>query len=172
VLKSSARAPFDLLETEPAVLKMFMDRFGTNLVWTDEGNCFNRAMYGAHLLDDMRGMGTGPADEAFTAAIAVNRHFTSSGYDAGFHAAVAVKLPQVDELMVIDPLPGNPRIQPLSMWSKDPEPLILRPFAGTGLWNGVGYRSTWVGDSYFDGARDLLTQTWNAAEQFGVTVRR
>lgn len=171
LLQQHARAPFELLDVDHGTVSRFIDRFRASALWVDEGNCFNRAMLGAHMLDQMTGLAAGPVDDAFAAGIAVNRHFTAQGYDAGFHAAVAVKLPHVDELMVVDPLPGSRRMQPLSQWSTDPEPLILRPYAGTGLWDGVAYRSTWVGDQYFDGARDLLTQTWRAAEQHGVAVR-
>lgn len=171
VLVANARAPFTLLDVDLGTLSRFIDRFQDTALWVDEGNCFNRAMLGAHMLDGMVGLGATPASDAFVAGIAISRHHVGPNYVGGFHAAVAVKLPYVDELMVIDPLPGSPRMQPLSSWSRDPEPLLLRPFAGTGLWDGVGYRSSWVGSGYFDGARDLLSQTWNAAEQYGVTVR-
>ena len=53
----------------------------------------------------------------------------------------------------------EPALQPLSSWSIDPEPMLLRPYAGTGLWDGVGYRSTWVGDRYFRGATANLVET-------------
>ncbi len=171
VIRAHAREPFQVLETDPGTVSRFLDRFRQAAVWVDEGNCFNRAMLGAHMLDDMRGLGMGPADDAFAAAIAVSRHHNGNGYYGAFHAATAVKLPWIDELQVIDPLPGNRAMQPLSTWSKDPDPMVLRPYAGTGLWNGVGYRSDWVGGGYFDGARDLLVRTWDAAERHGVTVR-
>jgi hypothetical protein len=171
VLEATARRPFELLEVDHGTLSRFIDRFRGSILWTDEGNCFNRAMAGAHMLDEMVGLGAAPTSDAFTAAIAVNRHFNAAGYDAGFHAAVAVRPRWSPDVLVVDPLPGNRTLQPLRRWSHDPEPMLLRPFAGTGLWDGVGYRSTWVGDQYFAGARELLHQTWDAAEQYGVTVR-
>lgn len=167
VLVANARAPFTLLDVDRGTLSRFIDRFRSAALWVDEGNCFNRAMLGAHMLDDMVGLGAGPASDAFVAGIAVSRRHIGPDYIGDFHAAIAVKIPHVDELMVIDPVPGSPTMQTLSRWSRDPEPLLLRPFAGT----GIGTRSSWVGDGYFDGARDLLEQTWNAAERYGVTVR-
>ena len=172
VLQAKARAPFQLVETDWDTAMRFVDRFRSTALWVDEGNCFNRAMLGAHMLDDMRGFGMGPADDAFAGAIAVSRHYGGDGgYVGGFHAGLAVKLPGLDEPQVIDLLPGQPSIQPLSSWSLDPEPMLLRPYAGTGLWDGVGYRSDWVGDGFFDGAGSLLNQTWDAAEGWGVQVR-
>ncbi len=171
LIKARARAPFQIVETDPATLSRFIDRFRSAALWVDEGNCFNRAMLGAHMLDEMRGFGMGPADDVFAGAIAVSRHHDGDGYVAGFHAALAVKAPYLDELQVIDPLPGSPRMQPLSQWSTDPDPMLLRPYAGTGLKLDEGYRSTWVGGDFFDGAASWLENTWHHADTHGVTVR-
>lgn len=172
VLAAKARAPFQLVETDWTTTMRMVDRLRGTAVWVDEGNCFNRAMLGAHMLDDMRGFGMGPADDAFAGAIAVSRHYDGTGgYVGGFHAGLAVKLPGLDEPQVIDLLPREPAIQPLSTWSRDPDPMLLRPYAGTGLWDGVGYRSEWVGDQFFDGAAGMLNQTWDNAETWGLQVR-
>lgn len=167
LLQAKARAPFQLAETDPATLSSFLDRFRGAALWVDEGNCFNRAMLGAHMLDEMRGFGMGPADDVFAGAIAIKRNHVAERYVADFHAALAVKVRGFDEVQVIDMVPGSPRMQPLSRWAPGETPELVRPFAGT----GVGTRSTWVGGGYFDGAATNLQRTWDAATQFGVTVR-
>lgn len=168
-----ARAPFTMLEHSPRTIEAFTKRFARATVWTDEGNCFNRAMLGAHLLDRDVRLGAGPADDVFAAAIAVSPHrHLDGGYNGGFHAALAVKVRGESELAIVDLLPGNPRRNTLSGWSVDPNPLVLRPFAGTGLFDGVSHRSTWVGPEYFEFARDQLTHTWNNAEAHGVRIMR
>lgn len=171
VLQRTAREPFELVPLKNETVERFIDRFTETAVWVDEGNCFNRAMLGAHMLDDMVGLGAGPTDDAFAAGIAINRYFNAAGYDSGFHAAVALRPKGSSETMVVDLLPGHPRIEKLSSWSSDPDPMLLRPFAGTGLWNGTSHRSEWVGHQYFDFARSQLDDTWRAAEDHGVRVR-
>lgn len=167
LLQAKARTPFQIADTDPATLSRFMDRFGDTALWVDEGNCFNRAMLGVHMLDEMRGFGMGPADDVFVGAIAIKRNHVAERYVADFHAALAVKVRHVDELQVIDMVPGSPRLQPLSAWAPGETPELVRPYAGT----GVGSRSTWVSGSYFDGAAWNLQRTWDAAAEFGVTVR-
>ncbi len=167
VLVAKSRAPFQIVELDHPTLSRFLDRFERSALWVDEGNCFNRAMLGAHMLDEVRGFGMGPADDVFAGAIAIKRNHVAERYVADFHAALAVKVRHVDELQVIDMVPGSPRMQPLSTWAPGETPAIVRPFAGT----GVGTRSTWVGGGYFDGAASNLRATWNAAREYGVEVR-
>lgn len=167
LLVAKARAPFQIAETDHATLSRFLDRFEQTALWVDEGNCFNRAMLGAHMLDAMRGFGMGPADDVFAGAIAIKRTHVAERYVADFHAALVVKVQYMDELQVIDMVPGSPRMQPLSTWAPGETPTIVRPFAGTGV-NG---RSTWVGGGYFEGAASNLQATWNAARSFGVGVQ-
>ncbi len=167
LLQAKARAPFQLVELDHATLSRFLDRFERTALWVDEGNCFNRAMLGVHMLDEMRGFGMGPADDVFAGAIAIKRNHVAERYVAEFHAALVVKVRHMDELQVIDMVPGSPRLQPLSAWAPGEAPDIVRPYAGT----GVGSRSTWVGGGYFDGAASNLQRTWNAASEFGVAVR-
>jgi hypothetical protein len=167
LLQAKARAPFQLVETDHGTLSRFLDRFRASALWVDEGTCFNRAMLGAHMLDELRGFGMGPADDVFAGAIAIKRNHVAERYVADFHAALAVKVRHMDELQVVDMVPGSPRMQPLSSWAPGETPIVVRPYAGT----GVGTRSTWVGGGYFDGAAANLQATWRAAEQFGVTVR-
>jgi hypothetical protein len=107
VLVAKARAPFWMVEVDHGTVSRFIDRFQDTALWVDEGNCFNRAMLGAHMLDDMAGLRASAAGDAFVAGIAISRHHVGPNYTGGFHAAVAVKLPHLDELMVIDPLPGS-----------------------------------------------------------------
>lgn len=167
LIQAKARAPFQLLETDYSTLSRFLDRFEDTALWVDEGNCFNRAMLGAHMLDQMRGFGMGPADDVFTGAIAIKRNHRATLYNADFHAGFAVRLPHLDEPQIVDMVPGQPRLQPLSSWAPGESPELVRPFAGTGV-NG---RSTWVGGGYFNFAASKLTETWDAAQDFGVTIR-
>lgn len=170
-LAAHARGPFELVELSPGQLDRFSERFARAAVWVDEGNCFNRAMLGAHLLDGQLQLAAGPLDDSFAGAIAVSRHrHLGGGYDGGFHAALAVRLRGETQLQVLDLLPGNPPLQALSRWSPDPDPLVLRPWAGTGLWNGVSHRSEWVGEGYFAFARDQLRATWDDAERHGLQL--
>jgi len=60
--------------------------------------------------------------------------------------------------------------EPLAEWSRVKDPLVLRPFAGTGLFNGVSTRSEWVGSGYFRDAGARLNQTWTDAAKYGVKV--
>jgi hypothetical protein len=166
LLVAKSRAPFQVAETDHATLSRFLDRFERTALWVDEGNCFNRAMLGAHMLDEVRGFGMGPADDVFAGAIAIKRNHVAERYVADFHAALVVKVKHMDELQVIDMVPGSPRMQPLSAWAPGETPLIVRPYAGT----GVGTRSTWVGGGFFDGAASNLQATWKAATSFGVQV--
>ena len=167
VIQAKATQPFQLLEIDHSTLSRLIERFERSALWIDEGNCFNRAMLGAHMLDDIMGLGMGPADDVFAGAIAIKRNHVATRYTADFHAALVVKVKHMDELQVIDMVPGSPRMQPLSSWAPGEQAKVIRPYAGTGV-NG---RSDWVGPGYFDAAEDLLDRTWASAESFGVRVR-
>ena len=163
VLIANARRPFELQALSEPQLHRFLARYRRDLVWIDEGNCFNRAMYGAHLLGDMTGVGRSPLADTFAGAIAVHayRH-EGATYTGGFHAALMVRVQGMPEPQVIDLLSGNPTLVPRSQWYAGSAGTteVIRPFAGTGVWNGVAHRDTWVGPSYFRFARGMLHDSW------------
>lgn len=159
-LQAVARRPFQLAEHTPETIQFVQDQMRHHLAWVDEGNCYNRAMYGAHLLSQETGIGRSPLEHTFAGAIAVSPHLHDGGtYTGGFHAALAVRVQGRDGVQIIDLLPQHPDLESLASWTRHPEPLLLHPWAGTGLWDGVGYRSTWVGAPYFEDAAARLTSS-------------
>ncbi len=171
-----ARHPFQMAHHPAPVIDELLRDMRAHLAWIDEGNCYNRAMYGAHLLAQRTGIGTSPLADTFAAAIAVSPHLhTGGGYTGGFHAALAVRIQGRAGIQIIDPLPGNVPIRDYATWLRDnapinnaatmsahPEQRVLRPWAGTGLWDGMQYRSTWVGAPYFEDAARRLEQAHTA----------
>lgn len=162
-LEAAARQPFRLLEHSEGQIQALIADMRASLAWVDEGNCFNRAMYGAHLLGQRSGTGLSPLADEFAAAVAVSPHLHDGGtYTGGFHAAMAVRVRGREGLQVIDLLEGHASLEPLATWTRHPDPLVLRPWAGTGIWDGVSRRSTWVGAPYFDDAERRLAASLTA----------
>lgn len=179
-LAAVAREPFDMVPITQAQFDWVVARGEDSLVYVDDGSCFNRAMKLLHELNQRLRVGTSPLDDRFAGAIAVNpkiaAHTTGpEAYTGGFHAAFAARVIGHDEVQIADLLKGYPRQESVSDWAKrriakEGDVRLLRPWSGTGLWNGVRDRSEWVGPGYFDGAIEHLNGAWDLAPTYGISI--
>ena len=165
-LIAQARAPFTMVEHEPRVVEDFLNRFHDAVIWKHDGNCFNRAMLGVHMLDEMTGLGAGPADDVFAGAIHVEQELDRVGALTGrFHGSAAIRIKGHDDPYVVDFLHDRPFVRVRADDLPEVTQLI-RPYAGTGApWLTGGSRTNWVGAPFFDGARQNLTAAWSKAAQ-------
>lgn len=159
-----ARSEFQLEELPRATVDRFLQDFRSSLVWTDEGNCFNRAMWGAHRLNTTVGIGTSPLHDTFAGAIAIRHHMHAGpDYTGGFHATLAVNV-QGEGVMVADLLPGSAELVPYAQWAKgrEADTFLLRPWAGSGIevYAGGPKRSEYVTRPYFEWAEGELLKSW------------
>lgn len=164
-LSRLARRDFDLATFSPAQANELQRRVAGATIQIDEGNCFNRAMLGAHLAGRMAGTGTAPADDVLGGALAVRAYTHDGGtYTGAFHTKLAIRVDGRDELQLIDPLPGNPRLQDLSEWAPPSEVRLLRPYQGTGIpFSDGGARAKFVNADGIDFASKMLRASIYAA---------
>jgi hypothetical protein len=163
VIQANARAPFTLVEHEPAVAEAFMQRFHDSVIWRHDTNCFNRAMTGAHLLDEMSGLGAGPADDVFAGAIHVEQEVVDGGLTGRFHGSLALRIQGHEKPAVLDFLNGRPFVH-FDDETLPPVTQLIRPYAGTGVPGRSAPRTNWVGPYFFDHAARTLTEAWDGAE--------
>jgi hypothetical protein len=164
--RAHARAPFTMIEHDPDTAEAFVRRFHDLVVWKHDGNCFNRAMSGVHLLDRMVGLGAGPTDDVFAGAVHVEQELDAKGALTGrFHGSAALRVRGHEHPLDIDFLNDRPLV-PFDAEHPPPVTKLIRPYAGTGAPYSDGtVRSDSIGPAFFGGAEEYLGKAWDRATE-------